>query len=51
MTVKIPCEADERDLLVYNLQLNNLGLPEQDTARKAIDSLEDYVQNKSKESQ
>lgn len=41
-----PCEADERDILVYNIQLRNLGLPEEKTAREAIDALESFVKNR-----
>jgi hypothetical protein len=46
MSVQRPCEADERDILAYNLQLRNLGLPEQSTAREAVDLLEKYAREK-----
>jgi hypothetical protein len=46
MSVQRPCEADERDILAYNLQLKNLGLPEQSTARDAVDALEKYAREK-----
>lgn len=46
MSVQRPCEADERDILAYNIQLKNLGLPEQSTARDAVDTLEKYAREK-----